>query len=150
MDILISRNIKICLTEHEQKQGIVFPYKQLSDSPWFSKTFKLEVDGVRVFSLMRTRQLESSTESSAGAFLSFNFLKESSTIKVKDYIETEMNASRESDDMDTSNLVLQPREIVANFAQLEFEERERQKSKRFQIAEEYTRDMVKISDSDPQ
>ena len=146
VDILMSKSIKMCVTEHDQKQGIVFPYKVLTDYPWFGQSFSREVDGVKVFSKMRTRQLSSNSDSSVGAFLSFNFLKESAVIMIKEYVRNDdedvTSESFVEDTSSTSDVVLQPKEIVANFVKFEFAEREKQKKVRFQLAEQYTSDLA--------
>ena len=146
VDILMDKGIKIALTDHNEKQGIVFCFKSLTDYPWFAQSFSLEVDNVKVFSKMRTRQLSSNKESTVGAFVSFNSLKESVVDRIKESVKDDNNATSDDEsDPSTStidSILVDPKVMVANFVEFEFSEHECQKQDRFKMADQYIVDMV--------
>ena len=85
VDYLLKINEKMVLTNHENQEGIAFDPRNLKSMPWFKDTFKVEVNGVKVYQKMRTRQLGEKAEIRA-IFLGFQYLKNESIENVKEFI----------------------------------------------------------------
>ena len=141
VQILVSQDCKIVLTEHEKQEGIAFDFSVLNKFPWCGKSLSITKDGVKVYTKMRTRQLSSSAKETKAAFLSFEFLKETSIEMIRDHVK--IDVSDECDDI--VDIVVDPQDIIANFFESECAEHERVKKERFLLAEKYVIDLVKNS-----
>ena len=83
-------------TNHENQEGIAFDPRDLKSMPWFKDTFKVEVNGVKVYQKMRTRQLGEKAEIIA-IFLGFQYLKNESINNVKEFIAKNDEVSLQED-----------------------------------------------------
>ena len=85
-EILILQKVKMVQTQHNDVIGIAFSYLQLSRNPWFKETFEHSIDGVLVYSKMRSRRLagQSGGEGRRVAFLKFEILKPDTVKRLKE------------------------------------------------------------------
>ena len=131
VEFLMSNGNKIALTEHDRKQGIAFSFKSLTKFYWYERSLNIKKNGEKVYSKMRTRVLSVNQESAA--FLRFDHLKEAVVEKIKSYVAVEKN--------DDESEHLNPKEAIANFFYAELTEYERCKKERFDLAEQFVKNL---------
>ena len=135
VQILMSENSEIAVTEHEDVQGIAFDSTCLKKFPWYRKSLNIVRNEIKVCTKMRTRQLSSNKEASRAMFLRLDFLKEDSVEKLTAYIERRASENR-------VDLHEDPVEVIRNFYVSEIAEHERLRRERFQLADQFINNLV--------
>jgi len=149
VEYIMDSGVKTALTTHDSKDGIAFLYKGLSSLPWYGPSLDDKKGGSRVFTKTRTRQLTQNKAPVMAAFLSFEFLSPSVIEKVKEYAGK--HDETETEEMETDEVVIDPKKVLANHFESDCAEYEKRRSERFDSAEKFVLGLMKQnSESVPQ
>ena len=137
VEVLMAKELKIVLTEHKSKEGIAFSFKSLAKFPWYYQSISnFKKDGIKVYSKMRTRQLDpDKPEATSAAFLSFESLRPEVIEKIKDYAQAVNEDDSESDE--TGPGQVDPEVNILEDIESECKDYENTKMDRFCLAEQY-------------
>lgn len=138
VEVLMAMELRIVITEHKSKEGIAFSYKSLAKLPWYYQSISnFKKDGLKVYSKMRTRQLDPNKLETSAAFLSFESLRPEVIEKIKDYSHAVSDDDSETAEPGTGRGQVDLRVIIQENFESECRDYETIKLDRIVLAEQY-------------